>query len=516
MIDGSFMPHGMCFLWRPDVLTLHIISDALIALAYFSIPLMLVRLLQQRPDLPFQAAFVMFSVFIVSCGLTHIMAIVVIWFPLYWIDGGIKAITALASVTTACMLVPILPRALALRTPAELEKLNERLQATVAESDVLLHRYEREHYIATTLQSASLGEIPARIGPLEISAMYQPGVGDLEIGGDWYDAFALPDGRVIVSIGDVAGSGLNASVIMAKTRQAIRVAAQVQVVPGAILDAADKALRLEYPDIVVTAFVGIIDDTEAFLTYASAGHPAPLLRSPDGTVVAIEGTGLPLGLRIREEALDTRTISLEPGSLLVLYTDGLTESTHDYAAGEARLYDALRREAPALAPNPAREIHDSVLFDGAHDDVAILTIRVGTVVDGGARWLFDSSDAAAAHTTRDALLAILRQHGATADELFSSEIIFSELIGNVARHAPGTIDVRIDWHTGKPVLHVLDTGAGFLFVPGLPADILAESGRGLFIVSQLTPDCIIIPRPHGGSHARAMLPLGQPVSARAA
>lgn len=509
MIDPGFMPHGMCYLWHPDVLTLHVVSDALIALAYFSIPIMLVRLLQRRPDLPFQGAFVMFAVFIVSCALTHVMSIVVIWWPLYWIDGALKAVSAIASVGTAIMLVPLLPRALTLRSPAELEKLNERLEETLAESETLLHRYEREHYIATTLQSASLGDLPARIGPLEISAMYQPGVGDMEIGGDWYDAFALPDGRVIVSIGDVAGKGLGASVIMAKTRQAIRVAAQVQVVPGAILDSADKALRLEHPDSVVTAFVGIIDNTEAYLTYASAGHPAPLLRSPDGSVLALDGAGLPLGLRQRDEAVDANTVSLPHGSLLVLFTDGLIESTHDYAEGERRLHDVLRREAPALAPNPAREIHESVLFDGTHDDVAILTIRFGAADDGGERWMFDSSDADAAYRTRAALVALLQQRGASADETFASELIFGELIGNTTRYASGTIDVRVDWHTGAPVLHMLDTGPGFVYVPGLPSDIFAESGRGLFIVTQLAPDFSIIPRPAGGSHARAVLPLAR-------
>lgn len=516
MIDGGFLPHGMCFLWRPDVLTLHIASDALIALAYFSIPVMLVRLLLRRPDLPFQGAFVMFAVFIVSCGLTHVMSIVVIWFPLYWIDGGLKAITAAASVGTAIMLVPMLPRALTLRSPAELEKLNERLEESLVKSETLLHRYEHEHHIATTLQSASLGNIPARIGPLEISAVYQPGVGDLEIGGDWYDAFALPDGRVVVSIGDVAGKGLAASVIMAKMRQAIRVAAQVQVVPGAILDAADKALRLEHPDHVVTAFVGIIDDTEAYLTYASAGHPAPLLRSTDGTVTALDRVGLPLGLRLRDEALEAHSIALPTGSLLVLFTDGLTESTHDYAEGERRLHAALRREAAALAPNPAREIHESVLFDGTHDDVAILTIRFGMADAGGERWLFDAADFTAAHATREAIVAILQQNGATGDETFASAAIFSELIGNVTRYAAGTVDVRIDWNIGTPVLHVLDSGPGFAYVPGLPSDLYSESGRGLFIVQQMTPDFSIIPRPLGGSHARAALPFARARAMKAA
>ena len=114
------MPHGECFLWQPSVLALHVISDALIALAYFSIPVVLLLLVRKRDDLPFRAAFLMFSLFIVSCGLTHVMAIVVIWHPLYWLEGWLKALTAAASIATGILLLPMLPRALRLRSPAEL------------------------------------------------------------------------------------------------------------------------------------------------------------------------------------------------------------------------------------------------------------------------------------------------------------------------------------------------------------------------------------------------------------
>jgi len=504
------MPHGACFLWQSNVLALHVVSDALIAAAYFSIPFVLVQLVRRRRDIPFSGVFWAFSIFIVSCGLTHVFSIVVIWTPLYWAEGAIKALTALSSVATAIMLVPLLPRALSLKTPAQLEALNESLRNTMIERERLLAQYEREHHIAVTLQTASLAEVPASIGALEIAAVYQPGVGDLEIGGDWYDAFALPDGRVIVSIGDVAGKGLHASVVMAKVRQAIRVAAHVRILPGEILDAADRALKLEYPDHVVTAFVGIIDDTDSVLTFASAGHPSPFLREPDGTIVELRSYGLPLGLRQRDEAMQAESVPLVPGSLFTLYTDGLIEASHDNAAGERRLLEVLSRQAIALAENPARELQEAVLVDGSRDDVAILTVRVGTDRAAGARWVFDVRDERAAHEARRALALLLRERGADEDECFCAELTYGELVGNVARHAGGSVDVRLDWHTGSPVLHVLDDGPGFQRAPGLPIDMMSESGRGLFIVQQVTSDFTILRRPHGGTHARAAISIARP------
>jgi PAS domain S-box-containing protein len=131
--DAGFMPHGMCYLWRPDVLSLHVASDALIALAYFSIPFTLLYFVRKRRDLKFQWMFVCFAIFIVACGATHLMEIWVIWHPVYWVSGSIKAITALASVPTAILLVRLIPQALRLPSPLALERANEDLQREVAE-----------------------------------------------------------------------------------------------------------------------------------------------------------------------------------------------------------------------------------------------------------------------------------------------------------------------------------------------------------------------------------------------
>jgi PAS domain S-box-containing protein len=133
--DG-FMPHGMCYLWRPGVLSLHVASDALITLAYASIPFTLVYFVRKRKDLEFSWIFVCFAIFIIACGTTHAMEIWVIWHPNYWLSGGIKAITAFASVPTAVLLVKLIPNALKLPSAATLREANAQL-------DRLVH--EREH-----------------------------------------------------------------------------------------------------------------------------------------------------------------------------------------------------------------------------------------------------------------------------------------------------------------------------------------------------------------------------------
>ncbi len=154
MDNYAFMPHGMCYLWRPDVLALHVISDGLITLAYFSIPFTLLYFVRRRRDLEFNWMFVCFAVFIVACGTTHLMEIVTVWKPEYWVSGTIKAITALASVPTAILLIRLIPQALAIPSPAalhreigerqraeqEVRRANEALEARVADRTAELER----------------------------------------------------------------------------------------------------------------------------------------------------------------------------------------------------------------------------------------------------------------------------------------------------------------------------------------------------------------------------------------
>jgi PAS domain S-box-containing protein len=125
---NGFMPHGHCYLWRPGLIWLHVISDALIALAYISIPFTLVFIVRKRRDIPFHWMFLCFGVFIIACGLTHAMDVWTLWIPTYWLAGFIKATTAAASVPTAVLLIKLVPHALAIPTPRQLARAHEDLQ----------------------------------------------------------------------------------------------------------------------------------------------------------------------------------------------------------------------------------------------------------------------------------------------------------------------------------------------------------------------------------------------------
>jgi two-component sensor histidine kinase len=131
--SDDFMPHGMCFLWRPELIWLHAISDTLIALAYYSIPLVLVYFVWRRKDLVFRSVFVLFGVFILACGTTHVMGVWTLWNPDYAIDGIVKVVTAVSSLGTLAFLWKVVPQALALPSPAQWQAANRNLQAEIAD-----------------------------------------------------------------------------------------------------------------------------------------------------------------------------------------------------------------------------------------------------------------------------------------------------------------------------------------------------------------------------------------------
>lgn len=132
---SQFIPHGHCYLWKPDLVWLHVVSDALIALAYFSIPVLLIYLIRKRNDLPFHSIFWLFGAFIVFCGTTHVMEIVTLWYPVYWVSGVIKVFTAGVSIFTALELAPLIPKILSLPSPAQLEAANQELKQQIQERE---------------------------------------------------------------------------------------------------------------------------------------------------------------------------------------------------------------------------------------------------------------------------------------------------------------------------------------------------------------------------------------------
>ena len=157
-------PHGFCLAWDPALLDLHVISDAVIALSYYSIPCALAYFVLRRRDLAFSWVFILFAIFILACGTTHVMDIWTLWHADYAVQGMIKAVTALASVLTACLLWPLIPKALLLPSPAVLRRANDRLTIEIRNTETAVtalrrEQADREHTEAMLRQSQKMEAI---------------------------------------------------------------------------------------------------------------------------------------------------------------------------------------------------------------------------------------------------------------------------------------------------------------------------------------------------------------------
>ncbi|MGL6339015.1 MAG: sensor domain-containing diguanylate cyclase [Waterburya sp.] len=133
----QYIPHGHCYLWQTPLVWLHVLADALIAIAYYSIPIILIYFVRKVESLPFKNIFILFSAFIITCGTTHVLSIWTLWYPHYWLSGIIKAITALLSLYTALSLIPLIPKILNLSSPEQLSKLNKQLIKEIAEKEAV-------------------------------------------------------------------------------------------------------------------------------------------------------------------------------------------------------------------------------------------------------------------------------------------------------------------------------------------------------------------------------------------
>jgi len=152
---SGLTPHGFCLSWAPGLVAVHAGSDAVIGLAYFSIPLAIAAFVRQRPDIKYSWVAYLFVAFILACGATHFLAILTLWAPIYGIEGVVKAITALLSIATAALLWPLIPKIVALPSAAALEqRVDERtaeLTAALAQRDLLLR--EVYHRVKNNLQT---------------------------------------------------------------------------------------------------------------------------------------------------------------------------------------------------------------------------------------------------------------------------------------------------------------------------------------------------------------------------
>ncbi len=363
-------------------------------------------------------------------------------------------------------------------------------------------QFTREQHVAETLQRAFLNEELPNTETLQFNAVYQGAQVDTALGGDWYDAFAV-GGKIVMTIGDVTGKGVDAARLMVQLRQWVRMAAVVSTDPAAMMTLLNRALILEGRDELATAFIAVVDREGHEIAYCSAGHPAPIVKHADGRAAPLQAPScVPLGVTSESVYVGYRE-SLHDATLVMLYTDGLTEVDRDPIAGEAAIEALLAGDEVLFAANPARYISRLLAGKRARDDMAVLTVRLGRT---HGRWAFDVDDPAAAYAIkRDFIAAIAEECGAGAD-LNACEMIFSELIGNALRYAPGRLSLGLSLDARGTWLHVMDDGPGFSGPPSLPADVWSETGRGLFLVRALSKELVIQKLPAYGTYVKVLLP----------
>ncbi|HTD37080.1 MAG TPA: SpoIIE family protein phosphatase [Candidatus Limnocylindrales bacterium] len=378
------------------------------------------------------------------------------------------------------------------------EELGRRAGLAVANAK----QYSREQHVAETLQRAFLNDELPQTETLQFNAVYQGAQVDSALGGDWYDAFAMHD-RIVMTIGDVTGKGVDAARLMVQLRQWVRMAAVVSTDPAEMMSLLNRALVNEGRDELATAFIGVIDVEGREITYSSAGHPPPVVKRQDGPPTALPGEScVPLGVATDSEYV-RHTAPLDGVSLLMFYTDGLTEVDRDPIEGEAAIEALLSSDEVLFAANPARYVTRLVAGKRARDDMAVLTVRFGRT---RGRWAFDVGDSAAAYAIkRDFVTAVKEEYGESGD-INACEIIFSELVGNVLRYAPGRLSLGLSADSRGLWLHVMDDGPGFEGPPTLPADVWSESGRGLFLVGALAKELEIQRLPAYGTYVKVLLP----------
>lgn len=226
---------------------------------------------------------------------------------------------------------------------------------------------------ALALQRSLLPARPPAVDGLDVAARYIPGT-RAGVGGDWYDLFRLPSGHVGVVIGDVAGSGLRAAVVMGRIRSALRAYALETTDPADVLTRLDRKVQIFEPDAMATAAYAVIDRDRSAMTLSTAGHLPPVMIAESGAARSLRvSVDLPLGGHPAATRRAT-THPFEPGSALLLYTDGLVERRGQLLADGIRALadSAIAGTADALCARVADRLLPG---SGPTDDVAILAVR---------------------------------------------------------------------------------------------------------------------------------------------
>jgi len=239
--------------------------------------------------------------------------------------------------------------------------------------------YEREHRIAETLQQAILEPLEASPG-VRAAVLYRPASSSANVGGDFYDLFQLDDRHVAIVVGDVSGKGLEAARLTSLLRDGIRAYANEAADPRSLLERVNRLTHRHSPsEMFATVFYGVLDTESGLLEYSCAGHPAPAVVDRDGVRMLEEGGGTIIGA-FPGATFDARSVTLAPGQVLVLYTDGIIEARADGEFfGEEMLVatlDELRRTS--LDGLPDRLVETTLRFTGGtlSDDTVVMTVSL--------------------------------------------------------------------------------------------------------------------------------------------
>ncbi|MEV5424793.1 SpoIIE family protein phosphatase [Streptomyces cellulosae] len=365
-------------------------------------------------------------------------------------------------------------------------------------------RYTRERDAALVLQRSLLPRRLPDQDAVEVAACYRPADELTGLGGDWYDLIPLSGARVALVVGEVPGHGIDAAAAMGRLRTAVRTLAAIDLPPEEVLAHLDDlALRSARDDgdvegddgegdsdggggqanTVGSACVYVVyDPADGRCTMAAAGHPAPAVVAPDGTVGFVD---LPQGpaLGVGGPPFEAVEVSLAEGSTLVLHTDGLLAHGDDGAdqAGRERLRRALEGTERELRPS-CRAVVDALVPSRPEDDVALLMARTKRLApEQIAAWELPPDPAVVAdarRTTQDQL----SRWGLDEELKFTTELLVSELLTNAIRHASGRVRLRLI-RERTLVCEVLDGGASAPHLRHPRA--MDEGGRGLLLVSQL-------------------------------
>jgi PAS domain S-box-containing protein len=360
--------------------------------------------------------------------------------------------------------------------------------------------YEREVGAVELLQRSLLPEKLPLLPGLRIAARYLPGAAGVNVGGDWYDAIPLDDGRVGLAMGDVVGHGLGAAALMGQLRYAARAYALEGHPPPAVLDRLDRLVRSLPGAQMATLLYLVVEPDLTTVRFASAGHVPPLVIGPDADARFLEGApNPPLGV-FDSSGHRELSMELEPGSTVVLYTDGLVEERG--VSIDAGL-EALRLAAqhPADPEDLCDHLVDSMLaIHPANDDIAVLALQALPARTDPLH-LEVSTDPMRLRDVRRHLAGWMRRSGASQEEVQVAQMACHEACANAIEHAYAfgegsfTIDGRME--NGKVVLEVSDHG-GWIDRPegGLP-----HRGRGLPLMEALM-DTVRLHRDGDGTTVR--------------